>query len=320
MSHAKPLNSYTRSGKPNIAMPAEGEISPIERLTNPNIQSQEVQSSEDNVVFNSVPDQAPQDESESYQDEPEQQEEQLDYNEPQEIKSSSESDRSVKSKSSSENFKELRLARERAEKKAEQQEALIAHLLAQQQAMQNKPQVQQKIKESDFDDILSSVDDDAFMEGKDYKKFAKITKQKVDETARELAEYKRQIADMAAESRVRAKCPDLDQVVTEENIYLLRERHPDIAAALNAAPDSWDKYSSVYTMIKSLGIHKTRAYDYDKNVAILNSKKPKPAASLSPQQGDSPLSGVNAFIVDRKMSKEGAAQTWKEMQAAMKKS
>ena len=118
MSHAKPLNSYTRSGKPNIAMPAEGEISPIERLTNPNIQSQEVQSSEDNVVFNSVPDQAPQDESESYQDEPEQQEEQLDYNEPQEIKSSPESDRSVKSKSSSENFKELRLARERAEKKS----------------------------------------------------------------------------------------------------------------------------------------------------------------------------------------------------------
>lgn len=318
MSERKSYSYAKQDGRPDIAMPAEGEIPAIERLTNPAYQSMpqpQDQSSQD-IVFNSVPDTVEQYDQEEVQEFSEQDPVQ-EYKQPQEQIEERES-KQVSSKSSSENFKELRLARERAEKKAEQQEALIAHLLSLQNQQSKQPS-QPKQQEQDIDELLSSVSDDAFMEGKDYKRFAKATKRQVDDTARQLAEYKQQLADMAAEAKVRAKCPDLDSVVTEENIYLLRERHPEVAAALNAAPDGWDKYNSVYTMIKSLGIHKTRSYDRDKAQAVSNSQKPKPAASLSPQQGESPLTGINAFVQDRKLTKDGASSVWKEMQDAMKK-
>jgi hypothetical protein len=52
-------------------------------------------------------------------------------------------------------------------------------------------------------------------------------------------------------------------------------------------------------------------------IAHKNASKPKPLASVSPQQADSPLSKANAFA-NMPLSKEVKNQLHKEMIAAMK--
>lgn len=307
--------SYNTNAKKKIEMPPIGEVSPIEQLTNPASSYQAVQQSspEGEAVFNAVPDSVPDEIEEEYSVEEE-------FDQPHETEEvvQEELERVVPpTKSAGENFKELRLARERAEKEKEkvekERDALLAHLLSMQGTKKESP----KVEELDFDEF--SVSDDAFIEGRDYKRLAQHSRKQAELTARKLKEYEQRIEDMATEARIRTQYPDIDQVVTDENVYLLRERYPAIAKSLNNAPNDWDKYSSVYTLIKELGIHKSRSYEYDKLKAVSNSQKPKPAASLSPQQGDSPLTQVNAFIQDRKMSKEGMSSLWKQMKEDMKR-
>ena len=54
----------------------------------------------------------------------------------------------------------------------------------------------------------------------------------------------------------------------------------------------------------------------DKRKAQENSAKPRPMASVSPQQGESPLSHANAFA--NGLTPELQKQLWKEMQDAKK--
>ena len=57
-------------------------------------------------------------------------------------------------------------------------------------------------------------------------------------------------------------------------------------------------------------------YKTDRELAQKNASKPKPLASVSPQQGDSPLSRANAFA--NGLTNELKAQLRKEMEEARK--
>ncbi len=254
----------------------------------PNIQSRE-------VAFNNVPDELPEEVAQEMEvvDNQPQEEEFVEVEEAKPVK---------QFKNKEDNFAELRKAREAAERKAEKLEREREMLM--EQLYNQSPKASKKQVEEEYDFNLA---DDDLSTGKDMRHVYAKTKA-----------LEQKLRNMQEEARIRAKYPDLDQVVTDENIYLLRTKEPEIAQSLNMAPDSWDKLAAVYTMIKKTGIHKVHNYDSQKIQAATNVAKPKPLASISPQTADTPLSRANAFAADRKMSKESAANTWREMQAAMK--
>ena len=70
-------------------------------------------------------------------------------------------------------------------------------------------------------------------------------------------------------------------------------------------------------MVKQYGLDTPKPnYDAEKAIAQRNAAKPKPLASVSPQQGSSPMSQANAFA--NGMTKDLKAQLLKEMRDAQK--
>jgi len=119
------------------------------------------------------------------------------------------------------------------------------------------------------------------------------------------------------ELRLKAQYPDFDEVVNSETIASLRDLYPDIAAALHATPDTEAKGSSVYKIIKKMGIYREDTFKNEKEQAVNNATKPRPLTSVSPQQGESPLARANAFA--NGLTDELREQLRKEMyQARMK--
>ena len=132
---------------------------------------------------------------------------------------------------------------------------------------------------------------DDIVEGKHLSKYDK----KIKKLEAELETQRQQAVMLAAEARLKAQYNDFDKVVSKDNIDKLRELYPEIASTLNTSTDLYATGVSAYTMIKKLGVHVEDEYQNEKAVALKNAAKPKPLTSISPQQGDSPLSKANAF-------------------------
>lgn len=200
-----------------------------------------------------------------------------------------------KGKSVEENMARLRQAREQEELKRERAErerdVLMSQMLEMQRQMQYNQQKQIIEPEESEQDFDFSIDDDALLEGKHVKKLV----QELKNQKKQLKQYHSQSSDMAIEAKIKANYPDFNDVVSSENIQRLNQEFPEIAQTLKNTPDMYNKAVSAYSIMKRFGIHKDRSYDEDKMKAIKNAQKPKPLASVSPQQGDSPLSKANAF-------------------------
>ena len=197
------------------------------------------------------------------------------------------------------NFKNLRLEKEQLEKDRNE---MLKRL-----EQYEKPKV---IAEEE--DLNINIADDELFEGKHYRKLEKQLKKQQDL----LETYQSQAKVTATESKLKSQYSDFDKVVNEDNINLLRETEPEIAAALASTPDIYNKAVSAYKMIKKLGIYVEDSYGSDRDIAIKNSLKPKPAASVSPQGGDSPLTKANAFA--NGLTPDLKRQLWKEMEEASK--
>ena len=128
---------------------------------------------------------------------------------------------------------------------------------------------------------------------------------------KEVSSYRDQSTNMTIESRVFSEMPDFKSVVSEENIALLKTMDPDMAEILSQTPDMYLKAKAAYKMIKRAGIYGNDTYAGDRNLAQKNSSKPRPLSSVSPQQGDSPLSRANAFA--NGLTSELKEQLLKEM-------
>lgn len=164
----------------------------------------------------------------------------------------------------------------------------------------------------------TKVDDDALIEGKQYNEQA----EEIAELREEIASFKKNTYQMTTEQRLRQDYPDIDRVVTQENIEMLKELHPSMARAALNAPDFYDMSSTVYNMIKDKGIYKdpieTEAYMSDRKKAITNNAKPKPLSSIAPQTGSSPIHKANAFANGPTPSKEYAKMLQEEMKESTK--
>jgi vacuolar-type H+-ATPase subunit I/STV1 len=156
------------------------------------------------------------------------------------------------------------------------------------------------------------VGDDDIVEGKHLTK----TNKKIKQLEEELKNYQQQASMLSVESRIKSKYPDFDKVVTIDNIEKFKTKYPSLASTLDATPDLFTKADAAYELIQKFGINESDPYMEDKQKAQLNASKPRPTASLSPQQGGSPLEKANAFAGG--LTDELKAQLHKEMMESMR--
>jgi len=97
------------------------------------------------------------------------------------------------------------------------------------------------------------------------------------------------------QTRIKAQYHDFDSVVTVDNLALLRDNYPELAATLQSAPDLYTQAASAYTLLKKLNIAPDQQEIANRSRVQQNVSKPRPASSVGPQQGESPLTRANAF-------------------------
>ena len=205
-----------------------------------------------------------------------------------------------------ESFKAIREKAERMQRERDEAYRLIKEYEAQTYAKtQTSP-------EANADDADINLGPDDLAEGKHLTKVAKKVKYLEDQ----LKQYQQQSTASSAEVRLRTKYNDFESVVTQENIAQLRDQYPSIATSIGNNKDMYSAGESAYLFIKKLGIVPDASYDNDKAIAQKNAGKPRPSTSISPQQGESPLTRANAFA--NGLTDDLRKQLHKEMMDAMK--
>jgi len=212
------------------------------------------------------------------------------------------------------NFVEMRkkLEREQREKeelrrKNEEAMQIIRNIEAQKQQQEApKEEVRQEIHLGEDDDLV---------EVKTVK--AILANQK--RLEKKLAESEKKSYQMTAEARLKASFPDLEKVVSDENLEKLKQADPDLMASIQYNPDPYSQYAAAYKAIKRQGIYQEDKFAADREKAERNANKPRPLTSVSPQQGDSPLSKANAFA-NAPLTDELKKKYWRELQEAAKRS
>lgn len=198
------------------------------------------------------------------------------------------------------NFRALREAKERAERERDEAIRIISQVNS-----QKKPD-----PVDDEEDVKLNPDD--LVEWKHVEK-------KIRKLENQIKNYQSQSNISSTEARIKSQYPDFDSVVSQENISQLNAQYPEIANAIGSSPDLYSQAVSAYTIIKKLGISpesNTDIYAKDRERAKVNAAKPRPLASVSPQQGDSPLSKANAFA--NGLTEDLKKQLFKEMVEASK--
>lgn len=286
---------------PDIAMPPLPE-EPKENPTGgfgavPEELPREVQEEMNNEVENV---------EEQVQEQPEQQEQEL--SEQEEVQEHDhQPEKKTAAKSPQDSFKAIREAKEKAEK---ENYLLMQQLLEYQKDQQAKSQQQTPEPAPIDDDIDFSIDEDGLVEGR----YVKKVTNRIKNLEKQLQAYESQAKQQSVESRIKSQFPDFEKVVSEENIQMLNSQFPEIASSLRDTSDLYSKAVSTYNIMKRFGIHRDDPHAQERIQALRNTQKPKPLASVSPQQGDSPLSKANAFA--NGLTEDLKAQLRREMMAA----
>jgi hypothetical protein len=134
------------------------------------------------------------------------------------------------------------------------------------------------------------------------------------------AAYQKQITELTTETKIKSQYPDFNAVVNPESLQTLREKYPEIANTILSSPDLYAQAVTAYTFINNLNLAKKEQsaidpYALDREKAQVNATKPRPMASISPQQGESPLSHANAFAEG--FTEELKTKLWKDMKDSM---
>jgi len=180
------------------------------------------------------------------------------------------------------NFRELRQKMEKMQRERDEAINYIKNI----EAKANTPIVNNTTDDEDI-----NLEPDAIAEGKHISR----VNNKIRKLEDQLKSYQQQSHESVTEAKLKAKYQDFDKVVSKENVEALRSSHPEIWATINSTSDLYNKAVSAYTLIKELRLVPDDSFDVDKIAVQKNASKPRPLTSVSPQQGDSPLSRANAF-------------------------
>ena len=205
-------------------------------------------------------------------------------------------------------FRELSAAKKKAERERDEYLRRIEELESRPRHQEKATTPQEQVEEDE--EFHLGADDIA--EGKHIAKVDKRAQNKIKALEDRLAKYESKTAEERTEAMLKAKYADFDKVVSRDNIDLLTEAYPELARSLYSTNDLYTKAVSAYTLIKKFGIYQESPFNSEKAVALKNVAKPRPLASVSPQQGDSPMGRANAFA--NGLTDELKAQLRKEME------
>lgn len=205
-----------------------------------------------------------------------------------------------------ESFKALRDKKEKAERERDELLRRLQGLEAQQQIQQ--PLQQQNNKAAPDQDINITINDDDIVEGKHLKEILKEQQR----LKQQVKQYEQTTAQATIEARLKSQYPDIEKVITEDNILLLKEIDPVEFEGISSIQNQYTQAVMAYRRIKEKGIYQDKTYDVEKQIAQRNAAKPKPLASISPTQSDSPLTHANAFA--NGLTPDLQKQLWKEME------
>lgn len=193
------------------------------------------------------------------------------------------------------NFKALRELKDRAERERDEAVAYARHLELQKQQI--------PIDNTDID--LAEND---LAQGSHLKKMAKRINQLEDQ----IKTVRTQSVQEINEARLRLQYPDIDSVVTSENIAALRNEDPDLAQAIYNTPDYYSKAILAYKSIKrNTAVHDS-AINYKDRIEK-NMAKPKSAPSINATNpSNSGLSQAQSF--DSPLSEDRKKELFAEMQ------
>lgn len=114
------------------------------------------------------------------------------------------------------------------------------------------------------------------------------------------------------EERVQLKYPDYSEIVSKENIELLKQTEPELAESLYHMPDPYSQAVAAYKLLKKTSV-KNDAPSLEKRKAMENSQKPVSVNAVTKQSAIG-----NAHLFENGLTKDLKTQLWKEMQSAMK--
>jgi len=199
---------------------------------------------------------------------------------------------------SSKHFKRVNQEKELLKR---QNEELARQLEAQRYAQQGQQPVNPQLPD-DF-----NIDENNFAEGKDLKRIVNEMR----DLKKELHQYKQKTALEVTEARLNNEFPDFKSGFSDENIELFKAEYPEIAESLiNSNAEPYKVAKSMFLAMKRFGIvaeEPTKKVTQDKERVQANLSKPRPVASVTARQGNSPLSKAGEYADDELTEERKAA-------------
>lgn len=193
------------------------------------------------------------------------------------------------------NWAEARRKMQELERRSQEQEELIARL-------SNKPAAPEE------DELAKLSEDDILTVAQARKLATKMARQVAHEAIKE-----REAATV--EERLQSKFPDYDQVVTRENVEILKQQEPELAQSLmRLADDPFAQAKAAYRLIKTLGVKTDPSPGPEVKKARENASKP---VSVNAVTRNSAIG--NASLFENGLTPELKKQLWSEMQTAIKR-
>jgi hypothetical protein len=194
------------------------------------------------------------------------------------------------------NWTQARRKMQELERKAKEQEELIQRLSTPKAAIQ--------------DDELDKLGDEDIVTKAQAKKLAA-------KMAEEIAQRViKQREDSTVEERLSNKFEDFNQVVTRENIELLKETEPELAMSLSHNTDPYLQGVAAYKLMKRLGIggnDMAKEPTKEKKKALENSQKPLSVNAVSKSSAIG-----NAHMFENGLTPQLKKQLQEEMRNAIK--
>ena len=177
------------------------------------------------------------------------------------------------------NWRELRQRADQYQRERDEAYRILQQLENDKRSQMKQVQPNYKDEDDDF-----NIADDDLVEGKHVKKLFKRLEKKLDSSN-----------EASLEMQLLQKYPDMNDVVSHENVEILNRTYPELAETLAKNPDFKKKAIAAYTAIKSMGIYKEKNYSEDALKMQQNVTKPKSINTVAQQKPTNPLSYANSF-------------------------
>lgn len=159
---------------------------------------------------------------------------------------------------------------------------------------------------NEYEELDKLSDDDILTKAQARKLAGKMAKEAAQEALK-------QRDASTVDDRLAQRLPDFADVVTKENIELLKQNEPELAMSLYHIPDPFQQGVAAYKMLKKLGIGEEVVKSIEKEKAQKNASKPVSVNAVTKQSAIG-----NAHLFENGLTPELKSQLWKEMQQAAK--